>query len=416
MPIPVRMLSAAVFAWLAASAARSASAQSYDVPLEGGGSVRVEADYRAAVDVPPTAVRSASRKAMIEVADNVGDPRLRALAPAVRSRVAAGTADSLLEVIDGTNFTGDDESVAKLPPLHRARQVGADYLLSVTLDRFDTAEKRLNRPGHDPIVNAVQTLTGSYRVTDVYTGAALKGGTCTVTRTRRISSGADIVGNPDAESLGEEFARKISGMLLAQAESIRDAEKGVRSLVLIEAYACDPLNVPIYLPRYDDDAEEILPQAKAEVGMLVEVDGMTVGTTPCRIPMLPGPHRIRLWREGFDSVAMQMVPYDGMTLRVGVRMDARQYDRVRDSIVFLQGLTADSQRLAAAAAEQGHRHETERELLPARIREIEAHARMLEQSGYRVDIRRDEKVDATALPNVEVHREIYPGRAPVIVP
>lgn len=412
-----RVLVAASLACAAAVTAQTAQrTQSFEVPLEGGGSVRVEADYKATVEVPPPTPGPIARRAMIEVADSAGDSRLRQLAPIILNRVAAGTAGSPLEIIDGADFTGDDAEIAKLPPIQRARQVGADYLVSVSLDRCDRAERRLDRPGHATIVNAVYTLTGSYRVLDAYTGATLQGGTCAGSRTQRISSGISIEGNPFEESLAEEFARKVADELRMKAALIRDAEKQARSLVTINAYACDPTNTPVYLPRYDGTSQTLLPSDKAGVGMMVEIDGMTVGTTPCRVPMLPGPHRIRLWREGFDDVTMHTVPYDGMELNVGVRMDAAQYARVLTSIRFMQSLTAEAQDMAMEASEQEHRHEVDRTLLPARIKVLEGHAQQLAQSGYRVYFSRDEKVEATELPEVEIHREFYPGGAPVVVP
>jgi hypothetical protein len=106
----------------------------------------------------------------------------------------------------------------------------------------------------------------------------------------------------------------------------------------------------------------------------VEMDGLLVGTTPATLRLAPGFNKLRLTRPGFGAVEQTINPVTGLKLRPALQMSEVGYARWRDTVAFLQAI------------------EVNRELIDSQVKAVEGFARLLKQSGYRVDLREDNKI------------------------
>lgn len=87
------------------------------------------------------------------------------------------------------------------------------------------------------------------------------------------------------------------------------------------------------------------------------------------MPLAPGFHKLRLSRPGFRPLEQTIHPVAGLRLRPALQMSEAGYARWKDNIGFLQAI------------------EVNRKLTDAQVKSVEGFAKMLEQSGYRVDLR-----------------------------
>jgi hypothetical protein len=99
-----------------------------------------------------------------------------------------------------------------------------------------------------------------------------------------------------------------------------------------------------------------------------------VGTTPATLRLAPGFHKMRLTRPGFRTLEQVINPVAGLKLRPALQMSEAGFARWKENIAFLQSI------------------EVNRKLTDAQVKAAEGFAKMLEQSGYRVDFREDNKI------------------------
>jgi len=99
----------------------------------------------------------------------------------------------------------------------------------------------------------------------------------------------------------------------------------------------------------------------------IEIDGMAAGSTPARIRVAPGMHKLRLTRPGFEPVTLTINARDQLTLSPAMTMSAEGFRRWREVRAFLTGL------------------DVVRKLTDAEAERIRGYAQMLRQSGYMVN-------------------------------
>ena len=161
--------------------------------------------------------------------------------------------------------------------------------------------------------------------------------------------------------------------------------------VNFKVLAYDMNNKPIYLPAVAQDNSILNDRIPSEIAATVEVDGIARGTSGCTVRMSRGIHSVRISRPGYDDVTLSVVPSEELTLTVSLRMTPAEYARVKDSIEFMHRLTM------------------EREQNMAAVEERRGHAKMLEQSGFRVTTDRLPETIVTPVMNewlVPVKREM----------
>lgn len=126
-----------------------------------------------------------------------------------------------------------------------------------------------------------------------------------------------------------------------------------------------------------------LPASPVEV--TVEVDGVAVGMAPGKVEVKPGFSQLRLSRTGFEDWERTINARDGQKLSVAMQMNESGLQRWAELTVFFNSLVNGAK------------------LTDAQVEEIEARAKMLSQSGYKVDI----KVDTDEAVTIQNNRSIF---------
>jgi hypothetical protein len=85
------------------------------------------------------------------------------------------------------------------------------------------------------------------------------------------------------------------------------------------------------------------PLSVSPLGVAVDVDGITVGTTPNAFRTTPGLHKLRLRGPGFKPWEATVNITDGFDLRVALQMDADTYARWLTTTKVLQDLKQGQQ-------------------------------------------------------------------------
>ncbi|OQB88689.1 MAG: PEGA domain protein [Verrucomicrobia bacterium ADurb.Bin122] len=104
------------------------------------------------------------------------------------------------------------------------------------------------------------------------------------------------------------------------------------------------------------------------LSVVVEVDGVAVGTAPGEISLKPGFSKLRLTREGFKPWERTINAVNGQTLTVALEMSAEGYARWQESTAFINTLKNNAK------------------LTDAEAQKLRGQAKMFEQSGYKMDV------------------------------
>lgn len=283
----------------------------------------------------------------------------------------------------GRNATQDEKLLANTSYTRLAENMGADYVLLLTLDRFSKDTKTFtNKNLNGPIVNEIYKITATYKILDAYVGTAIGGGTLRAQKSVRQTSGVKIEFEDYADGLEEELIAQVKEEILAREGEWRVAALEASGIkVEFNAVAFDMNNKPIYLPHYDGKNQVLNDRVPATLAAMIEVDGVAKGTASCTIPLSPGMHKVRFTRSGYEDVVMTITPREGLVLSVSLRMTEGEYNRVKDLIEFMHRLTM------------------EREISQSTVKVYEGKAKMLEQSGIRID--------AKKLPETQIMRSVF---------
>jgi hypothetical protein len=117
----------------------------------------------------------------------------------------------------------------------------------------------------------------------------------------------------------------------------------------------------------------------------IEIDGFATGTTPAKLKVFPGAHKLRLTRSGFTDVELTINATEGLALTPTMQLNEEGYRRWKDIREFLDKL------------------DTNRKLTDARVEEIRGNAQRLRQSGFLVDFR----VNTKEAPKINQKRSIF---------
>lgn len=415
----------ALFGWcLALTAAASLSAETVaataepvTLQLKDGTELKVQAAYEVEVNAQKPA-EPPRRKVALFVDNCTGEAAFSQACEVFRAQLAAQVAGAEVEILDaassvyaiaprkeqrtdGTEAVSRDERLnADTSRLRLAEHMGADYLLVLSLDRFSKNVQRLRDKRFGKAIDAsgtvlaneVYKISGSYTVSDVYSGSAFDGGKVTAQRAVRQSAGLETEFGTYADGLEEDLAEKMAALIRKKSPAWREASMEKSGIpVNFKVLAYDMNNKPIYLPAVAQDNSILNDRIPSEIAATVEVDGIARGTSGCTVRMSRGIHSVRISRPGYDDVTLAVVPSEELTLTVSLRMTPAEYARVKDSIEFMHRLTM------------------EREQNMAAVEERKGHAKMLEQSGFRVTTDRLPETIVTPVMNewlVPVKREM----------
>ena len=125
--------------------------------------------------------------------------------------------------------------------------------------------------------------------------------------------------------------------------------------------------------------------AASPLQVTVEVDGVAVGMAPGKVEVKPGFSQLRLSRSGYKDWERTINARDGQKLSVAMEMSEAGLQRWAELTVFFNSLVDGAK------------------LTDAQVKEIEARAKMLSQSGYKIDI----KVDTDQAPTLQTQKSIF---------
>lgn len=395
---------ATVASLLCAETVSMETAPSKTVYLKDGTEVTLQAKYDVDVKIERP-VEEKPRVAALMVKNGTGKPEFDRAAKNLASQIAAQIVGTDVEIIDvedavfaiearqeysedGERLPTQEERIkGDSSRIRLAENAGADYLLTVTLEKFTKntrriRDRRFGAAADDSgaqIVNEIYKITGSYRIADVYSGSAFDGGVLQAQTTFRKTAFTEMELGEYADSLEEELATQMAEVIREKAPTWREAsleKSGIPVSFTVLAY--DMNNKPIYLPMLKQDNSILNDRIPTEVAALVEVDGVARGTTGCTLRLARGMHQVRFSRIGYDDLTMTVVPSEGLALTVNLRMTDKEYARLKDSIEFMHRLTM------------------EREISQAEVEERKGHAKMLEQSG--IQVKADKLPDVVGAP------------------
>jgi len=289
--------------------------------------------------------------------------------------------------------------------LNLARNMGADFLMTVNISTITATAKDLAAAGiQGGMFN--YNVGVNYRICDGSTGAALDGGgTFNLKKSVRFSGATPQADPAVVEEMMDDAALRVTEKLSASATKIKAVPLPPDVEILIAAAPRDLQGQEISLPdlRVSEDNMIAAPAAMLPVQLAatIEIDGMAAGTTPVRLRVVPGMHKLRLSRPGFEDVNLTVNAKQGLTLTPAMTMSAEGFQRWREIRAFLLSL------------------DVTRELTAAQTEDIRGHAQMLRQSGFKVDyslkvqedhksdIKSDTKVNTKDAPRVTVKKSIF---------
>lgn len=256
--------------------------------------------------------------------------------------------------------------------LRLAQNMGVDYLLVASLATYGSQTQHLNRP--DLNINrkvTTDTLRASYKILDAGLGESLSAGAVTAVNKRQASETLHEDGNTDViNGLIADAAVQIGERLQAKggADGVPDSKLADRIVEFMVSCTMQDLSIPEVIKDEDDNYIVTGNRYKLEtLAVTVELDGVVVGTAPGSFDALPGLHKIRLTREGFEPWERTINVRDEQHLAVALQLSDEGRANWMQMAEFLNDLKAQ-ERVGEAEAEF-----------------IRGAAQTMRQSGVRID-------------------------------
>lgn len=329
----------------------------------------------------PTAKPDGYKVAIVTAnrAGTVGDAELGALEDYVTGKVTdlgvhVISAETMLNAVGNLEPQAqkaklDVEMAQATSAVRLAQTLGADYLMQVTLAGFDSNKRTLNAYGVQSTTDE-RVARVTYKILDGQSGASLAADTVSVTKSYQQTAESKTDASSVVNALLEEAAGKIAVSLqraIARGRITAPAAAPAFVTVELTTEVAD-----LYIPDVRIGAENTLSisESKFKVSALsatVEVDGLAVGTAPGKLSVKPGLHKLRVVREGFAPWERTVNFVAGQKLAVTLTMSEAGYARWKDATAFLNDLKNGAK------------------LTDAEVKRLEGEAKMLEQSGFKVN-------------------------------
>lgn len=284
--------------------------------------------------------------------------------------------------LGGNGTTTDEEFLAQSSIVRLAQQLDADYVMRLSLDSFRKSTRDRNF-GESRWLETTYTLTTSYKLMD-FGGYSIGGGTLKVMRSEKKGEGDRSQMAEYADGLDEDAAAKLASEMKTKAKMWRQSSLAKSKIpVYFDVLAMSMDSQPMYVPKFDTNEAQVVlgTQVPARIAALVEVDGVTVGTTDCEVPLAPGMHKVRFLRDGHDAVSMTINATEGLRIVAPMRVTEGEMKRIQSLQKFVNDLTVD------------------RKLSEAQVKLLEGEAEQLRNSHIRID--------ATNLPDVTIMKSLY---------
>lgn len=257
-----------------------------------------------------------------------------------------------------------------------AQTLDADYLLQVTLSGFDSKQRTVDAYGVKS-VNDDRTVRVSYKILDGSTGASLIADTVKVTKLIQQSGASGEDHSDVLNELLDEASVKVAASLKSKLRHRELSAPAAQELVnvTIQTEAAD-LMVPDV--RINPENTVTISESKFKVTPMsvnVEIDGISVGTAPGTIQAKAGLSKLRITREGFKPWERTVKLSKNLKLVVALEMSEAGYARWKDASGFINELKNGAK------------------LTDAQVKELEGKAKMLQQSGVKVDTKEGIKIE-----------------------
>lgn len=253
--------------------------------------------------------------------------------------------------------------------LRLAQTLGADYLLHVTLTGFEANRRNTDAYGVK-IANEERTLRVTYKVIDGTTGASLTADTVKVSKLVQQTDTTKDSQTEGLDDLLDQATVKIASSLQSRVARGRITAPAAAQGLVTVSLATEAADLTIPDIRIGVENTVTISESKLKVSALsatVEVNGIAVGTAPGTITVKPGLGKLRITRSGFKPYERTVNFIDGQSLTVALELSEEGYARWKDSTKFLNDLKNGAK------------------LTDAEVKVLEGRARMLEQSGFKVD-------------------------------
>jgi len=369
-----------------AQAAGTLRAQSDLKATDGNGNAPRNIDQRGDLRVGPAVVRAQTSDGALHAnADLAVAADGQVSETDTRSRVVSdATRNTLGTSMD--QILSDSSSALRL-----AQNMGADFLLFVSIGSYGKETRSFNDPNLGiSTKNTVYNLRGTYKVLEGVTGGTLGGDAFRESKTVRQSDTLQVDDQDTLNELLENAAAKVADGLAAKAAHFVPPAQSGKVEISIACGVKDLEGNEISLPdiRITENNtvtkdDQLLP---AQASATIEIDGFAMGTTPARIKVFPGGHKLRLSRAGFDTLELTINAAEGLELTPTMQLSAAGFARWKEIRDFLNQL------------------DNKRKMTDAQAEDIRGHAQMLRQSGFRVDMR----INATNAPTfIKKNSSIY---------
>lgn len=333
----------------------------------------------------PNAAVPAARKVAIFVNNNAGTAyadKVAVLEAALASRL--GSAD--FQVISrGDVIKTPTDQVGEL---RLGQQLGADFVLLATINSLAANESHFTDEQMS-FTTVEYVLQTTFKVLDGGSGGAVAGDD--VETSKKLKFGPQVKRN-DGNIVNELLRTAAGKMSQTCIEKTRDIKVAAAAGKVEVAITCALRDLGGTEVSLDDirigENNQVMKGDKAlpvEASASIEVDGIVLGTTPARIKLAPGLHKLRLLREGCKDYEAAIDAQAGLALAPTLQLTEAGYARWKDMRAFLSGL------------------DNGRKLTDAQVKVLEGQAQMLRQSG--ILIKKDIKVDTKE--GVKVYKSLY---------
>lgn len=332
--------------------------------------------------------------AALHLKNNAG-PSLDGYLSAFEDSISSRFSNAGLRIVSARaaleSFSGEDDAAASGvmdgSSLQRvAQNLGADFALSATLTSYNKNTKKFDSYGVKG-TNVIHTLRVSYQLLDVADGASILSDTIATKATIRQTANLSDDGAETLSNLLDEAAGKLATAFAARAQTTDlqaiAAKKSEKEVTFTLAITSQTIPIPTVTAR-EDGTFDVKPSVYSvePADFTVELDGLTIGSAGAKTEFtaLPGLHRLKITREGYEDWSRMVNVKEGMNLKVEAAQTATELARMKELVSYFQGLSNQTTLTAAEA-----------EVLKGR-------AQALRQSGYRIDTQiKSDSVEETDL-------------------
>jgi curli biogenesis system outer membrane secretion channel CsgG len=225
-----------------------------------------------------------------------------------------------------------------------ARNMNADYVLTVSLTSLVSQIQKFEGYGVQTEVLS-QTLDATYRLLDRAQGTVIDSGSASATEqlrgTPNLQQGADLIDpliKQVAANLTAVMAKQCKARTLPPPAALDGAGFTVSCTML-------DVNVPniVMDPASNRYTVAANPLSVSPLGVAVDVDGITVGTTPNAFRTTPGLHKLRLRAPGLKPWEGTVNISNGFDLKVAMQMEEATWKRWLETATVLQQLKQGQQ-------------------------------------------------------------------------